>query len=284
MRVLTPRPGARSEFDRQELEASPLWSDRCRLPGGFGWSSSTHAAHDSLARRSSGQIAGTRGLFRESLPNTRTLTLAQSLPSGRTGASTRSRRERPRGSTSPRPGGSRTATRRSVGSGRPVWWDISPGSRCVVGSGRQRARAGRPPRRAATRPPSRLAVRVAARVVEQAEVPEDAPDDAGIVDRRDHAHAASAVRTGEYVHRKNAMEQVGPPPARWAQGYRRWAVGGRFAADEIDAAGSGANGAVAPAGAASVSVVAATVGRANGAAAAVGARSCGRSTRCFGWP
>ena len=50
-------------------------------------------------------------------------------------------------------------------------------------------------------------------VARKAEVREDAPDDAGILDRGDQAHAAATVRTGEDVHRKDPLEQLRPAPA-----------------------------------------------------------------------
>src|SRR5262249_62008987 len=59
------------------------------------------------------------------------------------------------------------------------------------------------------------------RIAQDAEVGQDTPHDSGIVDRRDHAHAAPAVRTGEYIDGKDALEQIGPAPARRARGGRR---------------------------------------------------------------
>src|SRR5262245_26822362 len=40
------------------------------------------------------------------------------------------------------------------------------------------------------------------RVTKNAEVRQDAPHDPGIVDRRDHAHSAATVRTGQRIHGK----------------------------------------------------------------------------------
>src|SRR5436190_24339066 len=50
-------------------------------------------------------------------------------------------------------------------------------------------------------------------VAREAEVRQDAPDDAGILDRGDQAHAAATVRAGEHVHRKDPLEQLRPAPA-----------------------------------------------------------------------
>ena len=58
------------------------------------------------------------------------------------------------------------------------------------------------------------------RVPQHTEVRQDAPHDPGIVDGRDDSHPTSAVRTGENVHGKDALEQVGPAPARRAQHWR----------------------------------------------------------------
>src|SRR5262249_16649221 len=123
----------------------------------------------------------------------------------------------------------RGATAHRLVGGRPGQDERnSPGGRGRGGRGVQGA-AG-PPVAGPPRPPGRLPRRWSgwcSRIAQDAEVGQDTPHDSGIVDRRDHAHAAPAVRTGEYIDGKDALEQIGPAPARRARGggrlvCRRW--------------------------------------------------------------
>jgi len=52
-------------------------------------------------------------------------------------------------------------------------------------------------------------------------VGQDAAHDPRIVDRCEDPHAPTTARTSEDVDSKDAMEQVGPTPARRARGHGR---------------------------------------------------------------
>jgi hypothetical protein len=157
-----------------------------------------HRRHEPFSRKVTGKTAGSTGQRN---------TLKGRADKGRPPAAVAPRGREPTRLPAPRPiaGRARVGT---AGGGRPV----GPLRVKRDGAVRGRRRSGCPPRRR---------VRRWTRVAEEPEVDQDTPHDPGIVDRRQDPHAPTTPRTGEDVDGKDALEQVGPAPARRAREYRR---------------------------------------------------------------